>query len=220
MNLCQCSFFYLPFFWPVLRRILESDSASCQISPSTTVSWSRPSKHCLEWDQLSHSVSVVRRTYRRPTYRRPNPLNWIFISSAWISISWIFNYLYDRQCLPNVRSAHLFTFFQAVVLIRKYSSADLMHFFFPLRTCAVWSRWNNTSPCNRKLSFEQKFCFKKSCVPSAQNSNQSIKLPFYIIAKKVFVIRQAGLFPSKWQDHMSRNGLTPTACNTQIQLSR
>lgn len=106
------------------------------------------------WSE-TNSVTVCQRTYRRP-----NPLNWIFIST-WISISWIFKYLYDRQCLPNVRSAHLFTFSQAVVLICKYSSADLIFFF--LRTCAVRSRWNNTSPCNRKHFFWAKvlFCFKK-----------------------------------------------------------
>lgn len=152
----------------------------------------------------------------RPTHtcRRPNPLNWIFISSSWISISWIFNCLYDRQCLPNVRSAHLFTFFQAVVLICKYSSADLMDFFSrEPALCEV--------PATENFSFSKSFVlFLKSCVLSAQNSNQSIKLLFYIIPKKVFLICQAGLFPSKWQDHMSRNGVTPTACNTQVQMSR
>lgn len=127
---------FICHFLASLRRILESDSASCQISPSTSPSWSHPSKQCLEWDQLSHSVSVVKRTYTRPTYRRPKPLNWIFISSPWISISWIFNYLYDCQCLPNVRSAHLCTFYQALVLICKYSSADLMHFFPVNLLCA------------------------------------------------------------------------------------
>lgn len=49
-------------------------------------------------------------------YKQPNYLNRLFIPFESISISWIFNYLFDRRCLQNVKSVYLFTFCQKVVL--------------------------------------------------------------------------------------------------------